>query len=93
MFIEQTIHNLRRYPENGPDRDVIERALVVLEGTTALEPAYEVGHIELSQWFFPEGSAEDVLAAVDLIALNFDEVTKLLDEDWPGWESDPLLAL
>lgn len=88
MFIEKTIRNLRAYPDNGPDRDIIERALVVLEGTTALEPAYEVGDRELSQWFFPEGSAEDIWPAIHLIALDPDEVNKLFDEAWPGWEVD-----
>ncbi|MGN6867448.1 MAG: hypothetical protein ACTHMY_03480 [Solirubrobacteraceae bacterium] len=86
MFIEETIRNLREYPALGPDRDIVDRALVVLEGTTALEPAYEVGDRELSVWHFPEGSAEDVWAAVDLIALDPDEVYKLLSETWPGWE-------
>jgi hypothetical protein len=59
--------------------------LVALEGTTALEPAYEVGDSELSCWHFPEGSAEDVWASVQLIALDHGEVQRLLLDDslWP----------
>ena len=102
MYLEQTIHNLRRRRQEfellpvalvADELETIDRALVALEGTVALEAAHErIYGDDLSELVLdPRVPHAELFQGIALVSLEPDEVRRLAavgDERWGDCERE-----